>query len=103
MRARARRRTACGSSVSCAKRGPLDSVVCADASLALRLVLAEPGHERANALWQAWRLAGTRVVSPYLFAFETTATLRKLVARNALAFDAAEKARAVVRSFPVEL
>jgi len=89
--------------VSCARRERLESTVCVDASVALRLVLAEPGQAQANAQWESWLGAGTRLVSPYLFAFETTASLRKLVHRNALAPEAAKKAHAIVRSFPVEL
>lgn len=60
------------------------STVCVDASLGLKLVLPEPGHEEVLSLWAGWAERGVRIVSPYLFAFETASVIRNRVARRLL-------------------
>lgn len=79
------------------------SVVCVDAGVALRLVLPEPGQDVVLARWADWIETGTRLVSPYLFAFETTSVVRNKVARGLLARDAGETALAEIQAQRIEL
>lgn len=62
----------------------MNSWVCVDANLALKLVLAEADSPKANALWQLWLERGCRPVAPYLFPVEITAVLRKHIYRGTI-------------------
>jgi predicted nucleic acid-binding protein len=53
----------------------LNSQVCVDVSLALKLVLVEADSAAAHQLWSAWIDAGVEVVAPPLFAFEGTSVI----------------------------
>ncbi len=53
----------------------MNSQVCVDASLALKLVLVEPDSTVAHQLWEAWTSAKVEVVAPPLFAFEGTSVI----------------------------
>lgn len=73
----------------------MSSQVCVDASLALKLVLAETDSEHAHALWQSWLDADTEVLAPEHLAFEATSVIRNHVYRGLIstktgrqAFDA---------------
>ncbi len=85
------------------RREPPGAVACVDASLALRLVLSEPGHDAVRLQWTAWARAGTRLVSPCLFAYETTSAIRKQVARGLLPHDLAEEALIELEALKIEL
>lgn len=53
----------------------MNSRVCIDANLALKLVLAEPDSAKAHHLWDAWINADVDVVAPPLLAFEATSII----------------------------
>lgn len=79
------------------------STVCVDASLALRLVLPEAGQEQVLATWSGWVESGVRLVSPYLFAYETTSVVRNRTAHGLLSAELAEAALAELLAQEVEL
>lgn len=53
----------------------MNSQVCVDASLALKLIFVEADSAAAHQLWDAWVNAGVEVVAPPLFAFEGTSVI----------------------------
>ena len=74
----------------------MDSRICIDASLGLKLVLAEPDSDRAEAEWQTWLKAGVDILAPFLFIYETSSVLRNRVFRKELtAIEADEAARII--------
>lgn len=62
----------------------MNSQVCVDASILLKLVLHEPDSHLAEALWRSWLATGHRPVAPPLLPFEITAVLRKHVYRGTI-------------------
>jgi predicted nucleic acid-binding protein len=70
----------------------MSSLVCVDASLALKLVLGEDDSPRALALWRRWIDEGVTVVAPPLLAYEVTSVLRSKVYRGLLAAEAGDEA-----------
>lgn len=61
-----------------------DSLVCADASLAIKLVVHERDSALARALWETWRFRETRIIAPTLWAYEVTSAIRKQAYRGLL-------------------
>jgi predicted nucleic acid-binding protein len=62
----------------------VNSRVCVDASLVLKLVVVEDDSARAHGLWETWVEADIEIVAPPLLAFEGTSVIcnrmhRKLV------------------------
>lgn len=53
----------------------MNSQVCIDVNLALKLVFAERDSPTAHRLWEAWLDAGVEIVAPTLFAFEGTSVI----------------------------
>ena len=53
----------------------MNSRVCIDANLALRLVLAEPDSAKAHHLWDTWINADVDVIAPPLLVFEATSVI----------------------------
>jgi len=53
----------------------LNSQVCVDANLALKLIFVETDSEAAHRLWNGWVAADVEVVAPPLFAFEGTSVI----------------------------
>lgn len=62
----------------------MNSLVCADASLVLKLVLGEDDSPQAIALWRRWIDGRVAVVAPPLLAYEVTSVLRTKVHRGLL-------------------
>lgn len=60
----------------------MNSQVCVDASLVLKLILVEADSAIAHQLWSTWIDAGVDVVAPPLFAFEGTSVLCSKVYRG---------------------
>jgi predicted nucleic acid-binding protein len=79
------------------------SVACVDASVGLGLVLPDSRHEATLAQWRQWIATGTRLVSPHLFAYETTSVIRNRVARGHIPDRLGEAALAEILSLQVEL
>jgi predicted nucleic acid-binding protein len=74
----------------------VDSRVCIDASLALKLVLPEPGSDQAAVEWQNWMNSGVEVAAPYLFIYETSSVLRNRVYRKQLTQKEADEALGIL-------
>ena len=64
---------------------PMNSWVCVDANLTLKLLLREPDSDKVNSLWDSWLLNGCHIAAPPLLPIEVTAVLRKSVYRGRLA------------------
>lgn len=68
----------------------LNSQVCVDVSLALKLVLVEPDSAVAHQLWNTWIDTDVEVVAPPLFAFEGTSVIRSKTYRGLVPPEEAE-------------
>jgi predicted nucleic acid-binding protein len=80
-----------------------NSLVCADANLALKLVLQEHDSRLAEALWETWQIQDTTVIAPTLWGFEVTSVIRKRAHRGLLSPDAEADAFALIHRVPVTL
>ena len=69
----------------------MESRICVDASLALKLVLSEPDSDAAQAEWQNWIRAGVEIVAPNLFTDETASVLRNRVYRKEITQSEADE------------
>jgi predicted nucleic acid-binding protein len=79
------------------------SLVCADASLALKLLFPERDSTTAQALWDAWRTANLTVIAPSLWGYEVTSVLRNRVHRGLFPADKEAAALDVLHLLPVRL
>lgn len=81
----------------------MQSMVCADAGLALKLVFPEADSARARSLWDEWRQNQTTVVAPTLWGYEVTSVVRNRVHRGL--FPPADEATAiaVLHQLPIQL
>jgi predicted nucleic acid-binding protein len=68
----------------------LNSQICVDASLALKLVLVEKDSSTAQQLWDTWANAGAEIIAPSLLAFEGTSVIRNKMQRGLVPPDEAE-------------
>lgn len=81
----------------------MNSPICVDAGILLKLVLQETDSHLAEALWQNWISAGVQPVAPQLFPFEVTAVLRKLTHRQLLEPELAVKMLGTALAIDVSL
>jgi predicted nucleic acid-binding protein len=79
------------------------SLVCADANLALKIVLHEPDSARARALWAEWNAQQSLIIAPTLWGYEVTSVVRKRVHRGLLPPDMARETFVAVHQLPVRL
>jgi predicted nucleic acid-binding protein len=77
--------------------------VCVDASLSLKLVLAEPDRALARQLWDDWITAGIDIVTVPLWGYEVTSVIRNKVFRGILTPGEGEKAFETVHKLGVRL
>jgi len=70
----------------------MSSLVVADASLALKWVLAEHDSVSALALLNKWTNDGVRVIAPALFVYEVTNTFYQHARSGKLTYDEAKQA-----------
>jgi predicted nucleic acid-binding protein len=68
----------------------LNSQVCIDASLVLKLVLVEKDSPKVQHLWHTWIDAGVEIVAPPLLAFEGTSVIRNKMHRGLVPPEEAE-------------
>jgi len=68
----------------------MNSRVCVDASLVLKLVLVEEDSLKAQHLWETWVGADVEIVAPPLFAFEGTAVICNKMQRGLVPLEEAE-------------
>ncbi len=66
------------------------SQVCVDASLTLKLVIAEKDRSLAHTLWDGWMEEGIEVVAPPLLAFEGLSVIRNKIHRGLVPSDEGE-------------
>lgn len=81
----------------------MNSSVCVDASLTLKLVLEEPDSDAAYALWVEWKARRVMVIAPTLWAYEVTSVIRNRVYRGKLSPDLEGELFAAVHQLPVRL
>lgn len=79
----------------------MEAKICVDASLALKLVLAEPDSELVQSQWQTWTEAGIEIISPDLFVYETTSVLRNRVYRKQITQSEADEALRILESLDI--
>jgi predicted nucleic acid-binding protein len=70
----------------------MNSTICVDASILIKLVVDESGSEHVDALWQSWIKDGVGVIAPSLLRYELTAVLRKKIYRGQLSEEIAKAA-----------
>lgn len=68
----------------------MNSRVCVDANLALKLVLVEEDSPKAQHLWETWVDAGVEVIAPPLLAFEGTSVICNKMYRGLVPPEEAE-------------
>jgi predicted nucleic acid-binding protein len=81
----------------------MSSITCADANLALKLVLQEHDSGLARALWEDWKAHQTTVIVPTLWGYEVTSVIRNRAHRGKLAPEMEAEALATVQGLPVQL
>lgn len=79
----------------------MEAKVCVDASLALKLVLAEADSDLAQSQWQTWTEAGVEIISADLFVYETTSVLRNRVYRKEITQSEADEAFRILDSLDI--
>jgi predicted nucleic acid-binding protein len=70
----------------------MNSTICVDASILIKLIVDEPGSDQVDALWQSWIDDDVRIMAPSLLRYEITAVLRKKVHRKQLSEELAAAA-----------
>jgi predicted nucleic acid-binding protein len=76
--------------------------VCVDASLALKVVVAEADSDKAYVLFDRWADNGNQLIAPAFFEVETDSILRqKVVLRRELTPDQANAAFAKLQTLPI--
>jgi predicted nucleic acid-binding protein len=80
-----------------------NSVICVDASLALKLIFPEPDSDDANRLWGKWLSARAVIIAPTLWAYEVTSVIRNRAHRGLLDPDLEQEAITNVHDLPVTL
>jgi len=68
----------------------LNSQVCIDANLALKLVLVKEDSPKAQHLWATWVDTGVEIVAPPLLAFEGTSVIYSKMQRGLVPPEEAE-------------
>src|SRR5215471_20605428 len=77
--------------------------VCVDASLTVKVVVAEPDSDKADALFDEWANEGKQLIAPAFFEVETDSILRQKVAlRKELTPEQAEAAFAKLHTLPIQ-
>jgi predicted nucleic acid-binding protein len=80
-----------------------NSVVCADASLSLKLVIPEALSDRAQALWMSWHSKQIKVIAPSLWAYEVTSVVRNKAYRGLIDKELESEVLTAVHHLPVQL
>jgi predicted nucleic acid-binding protein len=74
-----------------------------DASLAVKVVVTEPGSDKADALFDQWSNEGIQLIAPAFFAVETDSILRqKVILRKELTPEQVETAFAKLQTLPIQ-
>ncbi len=83
------------------KTEAVESKICVDASLALKLVLSEHDSEAAQEEWQNWIGTGVEIVAPDLFMYETASVLRNRVHRKEITQSEADEALQILATLEI--
>ena len=70
----------------------MNSLVCVDANLIIRVLVPGSLSDLALPLFESWQRATTTLAAPALLAFEVTSTLRRLVFRREISQPQGERA-----------
>jgi predicted nucleic acid-binding protein len=81
----------------------MNSRICIDASLGLKLVLAEPDSERASALWARWIQQEIQICAPPLFLYEGTSAIRGPIYRRLLSVEKGDLAYNALHALTISL
>jgi len=81
----------------------MPSLVCADASILIKLMTTEPDSDRADGLWEQWKNQGVEVVAPTLLLFELTSVLRNKVHRGLLTAEEGDIAFDMMEQLPISI
>jgi predicted nucleic acid-binding protein len=81
----------------------MNSLVCVDASFALKLVLAEEHSELVHALWRGWIEQDIEIYAPAHLAFECTSVIRNHVYRRQITSEAGMEAFQLLHEQPIIL
>jgi len=74
----------------------MNSLVCVDAGILIKLVVEEAGSGLADALWESWIQNDVQVIAPVLLRYEVTAVLGKKAYRKLLSEAIASAALSAV-------
>jgi predicted nucleic acid-binding protein len=77
--------------------------VCVDASLILKLFLAESDSAVVDDLWATWLNDATELLAPVHLAYEVTSVIRNRVHRDLLGLEDGEKAVQAFQAQPITL
>ncbi len=81
----------------------MNSRVCVDASLVVKLALTEPHSAEARALWAEWDRRGVARVAPTLWGYEVASVVRKYGQRGTLTPDEEAEALDLLLNLPVQV
>ena len=81
----------------------MNSPVCIDANIAIKLVVEEEGSENARALWEEWGKSRAELIAPTLWSYEITAAIRRKIYRGLLTPEEGEEALEAALGLPVML
>ena len=79
----------------------MESKICVDASLTLKLVLPESDSDLAQTQWQEWIGAAVEIIAPDLLIYETTSVLRNRVYRREVTQSEADEALRILTSLDI--
>ncbi len=81
----------------------MNSRVCVDASLTVKLALPEQNSDLARALWAEWERQGVERVAPTLWGYEVASVVRKYGRRGMLTPDEEAEALDLLLNLPVRV
>lgn len=80
-----------------------NSVICADSSLSLKLVIPESDSPLVRALWKDWQTQLVNVIAPTIWAYEVTSVIRNKTYRGLIPPDLEEEILTAAYQLPVRL